>query len=78
MSAKVIPIGGVTRLDLPVDQILKKAVGQLEGVVLIGFDKRGELYAASSYADGGEVLWLLEMCKMKMFNACGILVKEEE
>ncbi len=53
---KIIPIGGVTRLDLPPDRILEAAKGKMEGVVIVGFDKDGEVYAASSYADGGRVL----------------------
>ena len=66
---KIIPIGGITKLDLPADRILESAKGQMEGVVLIGFDNDGEVYAASSYADGGTVMWLLEMCKQKMMES---------
>lgn len=57
----IIPTGGVTKLDLPADRILEAAKGYLEGVVLIGFDKDGQVYA-----DGGTVMWLLEACKTKM------------
>lgn len=70
--AKVIPIGGVTKLDLPPDRILEEAKGKLDGVVIIGFPKDGfggQVYAASSYADGGEVLWLLEACKNLMMRS---------
>ena len=69
LMGKIIPIGGITKLDMPADKILEQAKGELEGVVLIGFDKNGEVYAASSYADGGNVLWLLEVCKQKMFDS---------
>lgn len=69
MTAKIIPYTGITRLDLPPDRILEAAVGQLEGVVVIGFDHAGELYAASSYADGGTMLWLLEQCKAKLLRS---------
>ena len=55
----VIPLGNITRLDLPPDQILDSSKGKMEGVVLIGWTTEGELYFASSYADGGDVLWLL-------------------
>jgi len=64
----IIPIGGITRLDLPVENILESAKDQLEGVVLLGFDKDGEIYFASTYADGGEVIWLLEQCKKKLLE----------
>ena len=66
---KIIPIGGITKLDLDPDVILEMAKGKLEGTVIIGFDKDGEVYAASSYADGGTVMWLLEACKTKMMES---------
>jgi len=66
---KLIPIGGITKLDMDVDFILEQAKGKLEGAVLVGFDKDGNVYAASSYADGGVVMWLLEAAKTKMMQA---------
>lgn len=72
MTAKILPFTGITRLDLQPDQILEQAIGQLDGVVIIGFDKNGEFYGASSYADGGDALWLLELCKLKLFACAGV------
>ncbi len=68
MVDKVIPLGMVTRLDLPVDRVLEGAKDKLEGVILIGYDHDGETYFASTYADGGEVLWLMEQCKKALLN----------
>ena len=69
MTNNVIPIGCVTRLDLPVDQVLEEAKKQgLEGVVILGYREDGEQYFASTYADGGNVLWLLEMCKKQLLE----------
>jgi len=68
MTGNVIPLGNVTRLDLPPDRILEKAIGNMEGVVVIGYDTDGELYFASSYADGGTVMWLLEKCKKALLE----------
>lgn len=65
---KVIPLGNVTRLDMPPDQVLREAMGKFEGVVLVGFNHDGNVVAATSYADGGAVLWLLESCKMKLME----------
>ncbi len=65
---KITPLGNVTKLDLPPDRILEAAKSKLEGVVILGFDKYGEAYCASSYADGGTVLWLLECCKQQVFD----------
>lgn len=67
--AKIVPIGCVTYLDMPPDVILEAAKGKMEGVILVGFDKDGELYFCSSYADGGTVMWLLELTKKKLLEA---------
>ena len=68
MTTRVIPLNNITRLDLPADRILEQAKGHMEHVVLLGWDKEGELYFASSFADGGEVMWLLEKCKQALLN----------
>lgn len=65
---KVIPIGCITKLDLPVDMVLDAAKNELDGVVLMGYDKEGELYFSSTMADGGEVLWLMEQLKLKLLE----------
>ena len=70
MSGNVIPLGGITKMDLPTDKVLDGAKGSCsDGVVLIGFDDDGELYFASSVAHGGTVLWLLEMAKKRLLEA---------
>ena len=66
--SKVVPIGCITYLDMPPDVILDSAKGRMEGVILVGFDTDGELYFASSYADGGTVMWLLEMTKKRLLE----------
>ena len=66
--SKVVDIGCVTYLDLAPDRVLDAAIGELEGVVIMGFDKDGGEYFKSSYADGGTVLWLLERCKTKLLR----------
>lgn len=65
---KIIEFTGITKLDIAVDRVLEGAKGQLEGVVIIGFDKNGDVYSASTYADGGVVLWLLEVCKRRLMG----------
>ena len=64
----VINIGCITYLDMPADRILEDAIGKLDGVVIMGYDKDGEEVFASSLADGGAVLWLLEQCKLKLLK----------
>jgi hypothetical protein len=68
-SAKIIPFTGITKLDLPPDRMLENNIGLLAGVVIMGWDHEGNEVFASSYADGGTVLWLLERCKMKLMEA---------
>ena len=69
MTAKIIPFTGVTALDLDPNQVLDQAKGKLAGVVVLGFlDDGTDTYFASSYADGGTVLWLLEKLKLKLLT----------
>ena len=69
MSDNVVPLGCVTRLDVPVDRVCDQAKEELDGgVVIMGWGKAGELYFASSIADGGEVLWLLEKAKKALLE----------
>jgi hypothetical protein len=61
---EVIEPSFITKLDIPVERILRKAQeAGLTTVVVMGWDADGDTYFASSVADGGEVLWLMEMCK---------------
>lgn len=66
--SKIIQFTGITKLDLPADRILEQAEGKLEGVVIMGYTTEGEEYFASSYADGGNVLWLAERLKTMLIN----------
>ena len=65
---KIVSIGGGTSADLDPNLVLHEAIGEMEGVVLLGFNKDGEVYAASSYADGGTIVWLLEACKQMVME----------
>ena len=66
--SNVVPLGNVTRLDLPPDRILEAAKGQMNGVVIIGWDNEDKFYVASSIADGADVLWLLETAKRELMT----------
>lgn len=61
-------IGTITALDLSVNQVLEGGKDKLDSCLLIGFDKDGELYCASTMHDGGDIIWLLEACKRKLFE----------
>lgn len=65
----VIPWNGITRLDTdPAGVIASAAQADLTGVIILGFDSEGAEYFASSYADGGEVVWHLERAKFKLMQ----------
>lgn len=64
----VVILNVMSRLDLPPDRILEAAIGKMDKVVIIGYDKDGEEYFASSIADGGTVLWLMEKMKKKLLE----------
>jgi len=67
--SEVVPFGGITHLDLPTDRVLEAAKGHCtDGVLVLGFDDDGELYFASSLADGGEALWLMEKAKKALLE----------
>lgn len=67
-NGNIITLGCVTRLDLPPDRILEAAKGSLKGVVVIGWNNEDEFYAASSIADGGDVLWLLRKTEQMLME----------
>jgi hypothetical protein len=69
MGDNVIPLGNITRLNLPTERVLEAAKKYCsEGVVILGYDSDGEFYFASSIADGGEVIWLLELAKHRLMR----------
>lgn len=68
----ILPV--VTTLDVPAERILSSAIeNSLESVAIMGTTKDGETYFASSVADGGSVLWLMEICKEALMR--GSLMK---
>ena len=69
MMGEVIEPSFITKLDIPTERVLRKAQDEgLGTVIVVGWDEGGELYFASSAADGGDTLWLLEMAKKKLLE----------
>ncbi len=64
----IIDIGCITYLDMPADKIFENAIGKLDSVVIMGYDKEDKEVFASSLANGGSILWLLEQCKLKLLK----------
>lgn len=66
---KVVPFPGVTRLDIPAERVLCRALENIfDKIVIVGYTEDGEEYFASSVADGGEVLWMLERAKHRLMT----------
>jgi hypothetical protein len=66
---EVVDLNVVTKLDLPPEKVLNKAADvKFLDVVILGFDEEGDFYFAASSADGGDVLWLLEMAKKQLME----------
>ena len=70
MTDNVVELSGlITKLDIPPTRILAKAAGaKLEKCFVIGETDEGDFYFASSIADGGTVLWLMEMAKKRLME----------
>lgn len=68
-KAQVLAYPGITSLNMPAEQMLDLAKNaNLDQIVIMGYAKDGEFYFASSIADGGAILWLMETAKLEMFN----------
>lgn len=66
--SRVIPFTSITRLDLEPDITLENLKGKLEGFLLAGYSQDGSEFFASTYADGGTALWLLERLKKQLLE----------
>lgn len=67
--SNVVELECETTLDFPAERILTKALGSdLHTAIVVGFDKDGDLYFASTTADGGTVLWLFEQAKLAILG----------
>lgn len=65
----VVPGRFITSQNSSPDHALEGAAEYgLERVVIIGFDKDGEFYFASSQAESGEVLYFLERAKWELMK----------
>lgn len=70
--SKVVFIDRPTTLSLPPDRVLQAAVDNLAKAIVVGVDKEGQFYFASSVGDdnGGlaEVNWLLDKAKQQVLR----------
>jgi hypothetical protein len=65
---KIIKFTGLTYCDLDPKDVLDGVKDDAEAVVVIGEDKDGEFFIASSVSDVGSIILLLETAKFKILN----------
>ena len=66
MKDNVVEFTGETTLDLPVSKVLDKVledVDTLDSVTVLGWDKDGCLYLASSQSKYSDIAWILDKAK---------------
>lgn len=67
---EVVDLPVITRLDIPSEKVLKKAIKEkISDVVVLGWDEKENFYFACSKSDGSDVLWLLEIAKKHLLEA---------
>lgn len=71
MDDKVVTLDLITRLDIPVERVIQGIPENMQSLVICGYDVDGEFYFASNKADGGDVLWLLELAKKRLMEYGG-------
>jgi hypothetical protein len=69
VTDNVVPLGIPTACDVPPEKVLQGALAAgLTEVVVVGYDKDGNEYIASSEANGCNILWLLEIGKFRLMS----------
>lgn len=69
--SNVVKFTGITRLPVPVSDVLQGANdAELSEVVICGYDAEGDMYFASSEPDGPSVLWLLRQTEKRLLDIC--------
>lgn len=78
-ASNVIDLPVISRLDYPAEKILSDALDAgLMGVVVVGYTQDGQEYVATSYADGGDVLWLLRRAEHRLMLTVDEIIAEEQ
>ena len=63
----VVNLNAITVNDIPAERVLNGALeANLDSAIVLGYTEDGNLYFASSKADGGEIMWLMETVKIRM------------
>jgi len=65
---EVIQLPVETTLDLDADRTLENIKGKLDSFVLAGYDKDGNEFFSSTFADKQKILWLIERFKQELLT----------
>jgi hypothetical protein len=69
MTDNVVSLGLPTTEDVAPEKVLRGALeAGLTEVVVVGYDKDGKEYIASSEANGCYILWLLELGRFRLMS----------
>lgn len=69
MPDNVTTLRCTTFLDLPPERVLEGAQrAHLQSCIVVGVDEEGEFYFASSKADPGAILWLMERARKMLLD----------
>ena len=63
MTDNIVDFTGLTTLDVDPDKVLNAAIGELDSVMVLGWDKEGVIYLAANFSDVQKALWLAEKLK---------------
>ena len=67
-ESKVTRLATTTTLPLSPDQVLRAALGELTDVWVIGWNREGELYFASSTSEATDGVYVLEKAKQVLLE----------
>ncbi len=64
----VIVMDGWTKLDIPANRVLEGAIDELDTAIVVGYDKDGNEYFATSIASIGDMLLILERAQKALLD----------
>lgn len=57
-----------TNGDIPPDRILEAAMGQMDEVIIVGTDKNGDLYLATSDGSIPNAMFMLKLAEVRLLE----------
>ncbi len=76
-KTNIVSFTGVSSQKTPPNQVLDSAIDKLESVFIVGYDKEGNEYFASSESDGADALWLLKRAEKFLLSIPELLEEND-